>query len=215
MPCKFDETDTSIKNGRLVRERRPFPNGLKRKLERSYNFELPLAISICVRRTNLACFDWDLYKRWFDPQGEANQPNVEFVCSVFSALYDWTTPDSTKTLHFFFADQNEVEKRNPTMAAYCSTLGAEPGVAHVGSGVRIGFSHMANIFQEWDLAGFICHELAHKLGKQLGRDIVDHGYGKDLCLGFARDTPVKATANADNYRCYLKEANRRDFLGQM
>lgn len=215
MPCKFDEFDASIKNGRLVRERRPFLPAVKRKLEQAYNFQLPLATSICVRRTNLACFDWDLYKRWFDPQGETNQPYVEFVCSVFSALYDWTAPDSTKTLNFFMAGQNEVEKRNPTMAAYCSTLGPEHGVGHVGSGVRIGFSHMANIFYEFDLAGFICHELSHKLGKQLGRDIVDHGYGKDLCLGFARNTPLEAITNADNYRCYLKEANQQGFLGQV
>jgi hypothetical protein len=72
---------------------------------------------------------------------------------VFSALYDWTAPHSTKTLNFFLADQNEVEKRNPTMAAYCSILGVGHGVGHVGSGVRIGFSHMANFFYESDLAG--------------------------------------------------------------
>jgi hypothetical protein len=220
MPYKFDTKDTFFKGGRLVTESKPFPGPLKRNLETSYTL-MPILIGRCVNLTTAGTIAWPLYRRWFDPAGVANQSNVRFVRSVFATLNQWST---TKALTFFFAEGNQVSRLNSTMGAYCVTLTLEKDskVVHEGSGVRIGFSFLANIFQPRDLAGFVLHELTHKLGKSIGRDILDHktadgtfAYGSNSCLRLAMENAAAAITNADNYRCYMKEANDMDFMGPL
>jgi hypothetical protein len=221
MPYKFDINRTFVRNHQLDRVQNPFPPRLKHNLEVAYT-ELPALISKCNTFMTTGTINWKLYRLYFDPQGNANPSNVRFVRSVFLTLPQWAL---TKTLTFFYAEGYEVgADLDPgfRMAAYCLTLGQNSRIAHEGSGVRIGFSQLASFFQPRDLAGFVLHELVHKLGKSMGRDIIDHNiaaggpaYGRDPCRTLATENAASAITNADNYRCYMKEANDLGFLGQV
>jgi hypothetical protein len=178
------------------------------RLTAAYYF-LPGLAQTCVDNLTPGQINWPLYHRWFDPGGMGSPARVAFVRLVFTSLRQWV---DSKTLTFFDCTANAIGVAMPGVAAYVWQLGPGAGVAHVGSGVRIG---MANglVHPAWtnnDVAGLIAHELTHKIGLQHGYNIIDvaPAYGRDNCLAKAAGpNPQNAVTNADNYRCYLKEAN--------
>jgi hypothetical protein len=168
---------------------------------------LPGLAQTCVNSLTAGQINWPLYHRWFDPAGMGSAERVKFVRGVFTTLHGWT---NSKTITFFDCSANAIGVAVPGLAAYVWRLGAE--VDHIGSGVRIGMSN-GLVNAAWtnnDVAGLIAHELVHKIGRQHGYPIVDvaPAYGRDNCLAKASGgNPQDAATNADNYRCYLKEAN--------
>jgi lysine-specific metallo-endopeptidase family protein len=172
---------------------------------------MPGLIQQCVQRMTPGSIDWALYKRWFDPQGNTNPANVQFVRNVFTTLSQWR---QSKTLRFFNATGNAIEQSSPGVCAYVWLLSSDtnPGVAHVGSGVRIAVT-AGMVSPTWitnDMAAILFHEISHKVGLQCGRNILDNNppYGRTACLAKATGgNPIQALTNADNYRCYIKEAN--------
>jgi len=187
------------------------------RLTNGYN-AIPLMVQTCVQRMTAGTIDWPLYKKWFDPQGNTNPANVQFVRTVFTTLGQWR---QSKTLRFFDATGNAIEASAPGVCAYVWLLpahGLATGVAHVGSGVRIAITQgmVAATWTDRDVGAIICHELVHKLGQECGRNIVDQApaYGRSNCLTKASTTPAIALTNADNYRCFLKEANNIAWIGE-
>jgi len=178
---------------------------------------LPSLINTCIQRMTPGTIDWPLYRTWFDPAGNANMANVQFVRRVFSTLGQWV---AGKTLRFFDATGNATD--DPAFCAYVWMLSATPesSVSHVGSGVRIGISG-GMVRATWttkDVAALITHELVHKLGGECGQPIFDNapGYGRVACLAKAlAPNPILALTNADNYRLYLKQANGIPWIGDL
>src|SRR6476646_6310916 len=135
------------------------------RLTNGYN-AIPLMVQTCVQRMTAGTIDWPLYKTWFDPQGNTNPANVQFVRTVFTTLGQGR---QSKTLRFFGATGNAIEASAPGVWAYVWLLpahGLATGVAHVGSGVRIAITQgmVAPTWTDRDVGAIICHELVHKLG---------------------------------------------------
>lgn len=178
---------------------------------------MPGLIQTCVQRMTVGAINWQLYRKWFDSQGNANQENVRFVRSVYSTLGTWR---QTKTLRFFNATGNAIQASTPGVCAYVWQLPAHSqatGVAHIGSGASIGIAAgmVAPMWTDNDVAAILSHELVNKLGKECGRDIVDQApaYGRTACLAKSAGDPASALTNADNYRLFMKEANNVAWIG--
>ena len=139
------------------------PAAWQQPLTNGYN-AMPGLVQTCVHAMTAGTIDWGLYRRWFDPQGNANPNRVQFVRSVFTTLATWR---QSKTLRFFNATGNAVYVAAPGVCAYVWQLGPAglaTGVAHVGSGVRVGIAAgmVSPVWSTADIAAIISHELVRK-----------------------------------------------------
>lgn len=135
------------------------------------------------------------FRKWFDGTGK----NAHLM-KVASIVNEIDQAIAGRPITFANAQGNSMDKKTQGLCGYVFLIRTAQGMAHFGSGMRVLMVPRTHGGSVKDLAETMYHELSHKVGST--RDIT---YNAGQCESNAKNNPLNASTNAENFNLFLRE----------